>query len=158
MNETEYQILIIDQMAKNEVKLSQLYAKYGHAFASRKQFWEELAREEVSHGAWISTLRKRVEDGDVMFSRDRFNLVLLNDFHEYVQKEELRINTGIALIDALKASREIEESMLEKNFFDVFTGDAPELTTLLLALEYSTKNHREIVNKACAEEEKLIAA
>ena len=158
MDQLEYQIEIVNQMAKNEVKLSELYAKYSHNFASRKDFWEELAREEVGHGAWISTLRKRIEDGSVIFSSERFNIDLLNDFHDMVQTEELRISQGIALIDALVASRKIEETLLEKKFFEVFKGDAPELETLLLALEYSTKNHREIVNKACEEEEKLIAA
>ncbi|MEI7890391.1 MAG: hypothetical protein WCI36_00320 [bacterium] len=158
MDEMEYQLLIVEQMAKNEVKLSELYAKYGHAFASRKEFWEELAREEISHGAWIGTLKKKVEEGSVAFNRERFNLSLLSEFHDYVQSQEDKIKTGIALIDALKASRKIEETLLEKNFFEVFAGDAPDLEVLLLALEYSTKNHREIVNKACEEEEKMIAA
>jgi len=62
------------------------------------------------------------------------------------------------LISALVASKEIEETLLEKKFFEVFKGDAPELEILLLALEYSTKNHREIVIKAWEEERKLIEA
>lgn len=158
MDEKEYQIRIVDQMAKNEIKLSELYAKYAHAFPSRKEFWTGIAQEEVSHGAWIDTLKKRIEDGNVTFASDRFNIDLLNDFYTYVQQQELKLEEGIPLITALVASKEIEETLLEKKFFEVFHGDAPELEILLLALEYSTKNHREIVLKAWEEERKLIKA
>jgi hypothetical protein len=157
MDEKEYQLEIIDQMAKNEVKLSELYAKYAHAFPTRKEFWNNIAQEEVSHGAWINTLKKRVEDGSVVFATDRFNIDLLNDFYKYVQQQELRLNEGIPLVTALVASKEIEETLLEKKFFEVFHGDSMELEILLLALEYSTKNHREIVVKALEEERKVLA-
>ncbi|HBI33823.1 MAG TPA: hypothetical protein DEA43_04240 [Candidatus Moranbacteria bacterium] len=158
MDEREYQLEIISQMAKNEIKLSELYAKYAHAFPTRREFWNDIAREEVSHSAWIDTLKKRVEEGFIQFSSDRFNMDLLNDFYKYVQAEELKISEEMPLISALVASKEIEETLLEKKFFEVFKGDAPELEILLLALEYSTKNHREIVIKAWEEERKLIEA
>jgi hypothetical protein len=158
MDEKEYQLEIISAIAKNEIILSALYAKYGHAFASRKKFWDEIAREEVSHAAWINTLKKRVEEGSVKFAHDRFNGDLVNDFSKYIQQQELRVNEGMPLIEALEAAKEIEETMLEKKFFEVFHGDAPELEVLLLALEYSTKNHREIITKAWEEERKLIEA
>lgn len=158
MDEKTYQLEIIGQMAKNEDKLSELYAKYAHHFPTRKEFWNGIAVEEVSHGAWIRTLGKRVQEGLVSFGTDRFNIDVLNDFHKYVQQQEVRLEEGIPLVAALVASKEIEETMLEKKFFEVFHGDAPELEILLLALEYSTKNHREIVVKAWEEERKLLAA
>lgn len=158
MDEKKYQLEIIEQMAKNEEKLSELYAKYAHAYPTRKEFWNEIAREEVSHGAWIRTLGKRIEDGVVTFGSDRFNIDLLNDFYKYVQQQEIRLADNMPLITALVASKEIEETLLEKKFFEVFHGDAPEVEILLLALEYSTKNHREIVLKAWEEERKLINA
>lgn len=147
---------IIDQMAKNEVKLSELYARYAHQFPARKDFWSGLAVEEVSHSAWIKTLGKRVEEGNVMFSKGRFNIDLLRDFYKYIQQQELDLKEGIPLISALVASKELEETLLEKRFFEVFKGDAPELEVLLLALEYSTKNHREFVIKAWEEERKTM--
>lgn len=158
MDEKEYQLEIVGLMAKNEVKLSELYAKFGHAFASRKEFWDEIAREEVSHGAWINTLKNRVEEGNVTFAHDRFNIDLVNDFYKHVQQQELKVNEGMPLVEALEAAKNIEQTLLEKKFFEVFHGDAPELETLLLALEYSTKNHREIITKAWEEEKKLVEA
>lgn len=158
MDEQEYQLEIVGQMAKNEVKLSELYAKYAHTYPTRKEFWNELAREEVSHGAWINTLRKRIEDGSVKFGSGRFNVDMNNDFYKHVQQQELKVSENMPLVDALKTSIAIEEMMLEKKFFEVFHSDAPELEILLLALEYSTKNHREIVLKALEEEEELLAA
>jgi hypothetical protein len=157
MNEKEYQMDIVNQMAKNEVKLSELYAKYAHKFPTRKDFWNELANEEVSHGAWIATLGKRIEEGVVVFGSERFNIDLNKDFYKHIQQRELEINDEMPLVDALNASMEIEEMMLEKNFFEVFHGDAPELETLLLSLEYATKNHREIVLKALEEEKNMLA-
>jgi hypothetical protein len=158
MDEKEYQLGIIGQMAKNEVKLSELYLKYSHKFPSRKEFWNDLALEEVSHGAWIRNLKKSVDDGGVSFSDERFNMDLNNDFYKHIAQKELEITDTMPLIEALTTSMEIEEMMLENKFFEVFHGDAPELETLLLSLEYATKNHREIVLKALDEEKKLLAA
>ena len=97
MNEKEYQLAIVDHMVKNENKLSELYAKYAHAFPTRKEFWNDIAREEVSHGAWINTIKKRIEEGVVTFSSDRFNADSLNDFYECVQQEELKLNENMPL-------------------------------------------------------------
>ncbi|EKE18922.1 MAG: hypothetical protein ACD_9C00199G0002 [uncultured bacterium] len=158
MDEKEYQLEIVEKMARNEDRLNELYVKYAHQFPSRSEFWNGLAREEVGHGAWIRTLKSRIEDGSVKFGTDRFNVDMINDFYTYVQQQELKINKGMPLISALVAAKEIEELMLEKKFFEVFHGDSLELQTLLLALEYSTKNHRSVVIDAWEEERKLMSA
>ena len=157
MDQKEYQKEILEQMAKNEEKLSELYAAYMHKFPTRSEFWRDIAQEEVSHGRWIRTLEMRVEEGGVMFSEKRFNIDALNDFYVFVQQQIARVKENdLPLIAALVVSKEIEESMLEKDFFRVFSGDSPELEILLLALEYSTKKHRDIVLKAWEEERKIL--
>ena len=158
MDQKTYDLEIVEMLAKNEDKLSSLYAAYAHSFPSRKDFWNGLALEEVSHGKWVRTLVKRVEEGTVQIGNDRFNVDMMNDFYKTVQQHQTENSQGVSLLAALTAAIELEKTMIEKKFFEVFQGDAPELQTLLLALEYSTENHRDIVEKAWREEAKMVDA
>lgn len=157
MDQREYQTSILKQMANNEESLSELYAIYMHKFPSRRDFWRSIAQEEVGHANWIRTLQAMVDSGTVLFKEGRFNIDSLNDFNDFIKKQENKAKNEIPLIEALVSSKELEETFLEKEFFRVFEGDGPELETLLLALEYSTKNHREIITKAWQEERVLIS-
>lgn len=159
MDQKEYQLLILDEMAKNEEKLSKLYALFMQKYPSRNEFWQSLAQEEVGHGHWIRTLRMRVEEGAVLFQQGRFSIDVLNDFYKYIGGQIVHFDglEEFPLIDALQVSKDVENTMLEKEFFKVFAGDAVELEILLLALEYSTKNHREEVEKALEQEMAMIA-
>ena len=52
-----------------------------------------------------------------------------------------------SLINALSVALSIEESMIERKFFDVFETDSAELRDVLLNLAAETKRHREQVRK-----------
>lgn len=159
MDQQEYQLLILDEMAKNEERLSKLYALFMQRYPSRHEFWQSLAQEEVSHSHWIKTLQARVGEGTVLFQQGRFNIDVLNDFYKHIEGQIVHFEgqEEFPLVDALQVSKDVENTMLEKEFFKVFAGDAPELEILLLALEYSTKNHRGEVEKALQEEKVLLA-
>ncbi|KKU53926.1 MAG: hypothetical protein UX75_C0030G0012 [Candidatus Moranbacteria bacterium GW2011_GWE2_47_10] len=145
MDEREYQFYIADQLAKNEDKLSELYALYREKFTFMKKFWDELTEDELGHGAWVRTLRKKIEDGTVQFGEHRFNKDLLEDFYKNVQLQIFEAEKEISLVDALRNAVKMEQTMIEKRFFDVFKGDSVELEILLLALRYSTENHLKTV-------------
>ncbi|HAV11442.1 MAG TPA: hypothetical protein DCX32_02770 [Candidatus Moranbacteria bacterium] len=147
MNEKEYQFYIVELLAKNEDKLSELYALYGEKFTFMKKFWDELTEDELGHGRWVKTLKKKVEEGAVQFGEHRFDKDMLEDFYKSVQLQIFEANKEINVVDALKNAVKIEQTMIEKRFFDVFKGDSVELEILLLALRYSTENHLKSVTE-----------
>lgn len=141
MNEKDYQFYIVEQLAKNEDKLSELYALYGEKFTFMKKFWDELTEDELGHGKWVRTLEKKIEEGTVQFAENRFNKDMLEDFYKSIQLQIFEANKDISLVEALKNAVKIEQTMIEKKFFEVFKGDSIDLEILLLALRYSTENH-----------------
>lgn len=141
MNEKEYQLYIIDQLENNEIILSQLYAAYGEKFPFRKSFWQDMVEDELGHAKWISTLKKKVEEGEILFGQNRFNKDLLSDFHKDIQKKIHQVSDEFGIVEALKNAVRIESHLIEKRFFEVFKKDSMELEIVLLALEYSTENH-----------------
>jgi hypothetical protein len=56
----------------------------------------------------------------------------------------------IAITDALAAARDLELGLIEKRFFEILEGDAPEVRDLLASLEEETSAHRtRIVEAPC---------
>ncbi len=149
MDEKEYQLEIVSQLEKNEVALSELYALYQSKFPTRREFWQGLVDDEQSHAQWIRTLKRKIEEGEVNIKEHRFNIDIINDFNKEVKQKELEINqNNIPLIEALANAVKFEQTLIERRFFEVFKDDSPELEMLLLALEYSTKNHFAAIQKA----------
>lgn len=159
MDAKEYQLEIIERLARNEEKLSELYKLYQNKFASSSEFWKNLVLDEEGHARWIRTLRRGIEEGGVHFKEHRFNIDLINDFMTDLKVKELEIASGdIPLIQALENAVHFEATMIERKFFEVFKDDSPELEILLLALQFSTENHYKTVLQARDEEKKVIAA
>lgn len=143
----------IEQLAYHEELVSELYKAYARKFPDYRQFWSELADDEIKHAGWIRALRSKTEKGTRITGNDRFRMVPIPLSLRYVgnqlahaQKEEM------ALIKALSIALDIEKSMVEKKFFEVLEGDSSELRDVLAALADQTRKHFEELQKAWAEE------
>ena len=157
MDEKQYRLAIIEELAKNEEKLSELYNSYGRELPDYENFWTEMCLDEKEHARWIETLKKKIEEGEVKFGKNRFNIDMVRDFFKNIQKLEIEVDKEeLSLEKALENSIAVEEVLLERKFFEVFKGDSMDLEIILLALEKSTENHlrkvkglydSEIVNK-----------
>lgn len=141
MNEKEYQLFILDGLEKNETILSELYKAYGEKFVFKKKFWDDMVEDELNHAKWIETLRKKIEEGEVLFAENRFNRDLLEDFYKNIQGKIREIGGEFGIREALGEAIRIENHLVEKKFFEVFKGDSVDLEIVLLALKYSTENH-----------------
>jgi hypothetical protein len=142
MDEKEYQLEIIQQLENNEEVLSELYDIYSHKFSSMHEFWSGLVEDEKSHAQWVRTLKRKIEEGEVHIKDHRFNIDIIRDFNKDVENKKIEISKDdIPLVVALGNAVNFEKTMIERNFFEVFNDDTPEIKMLLLALEYSTRNH-----------------
>jgi len=144
MDLKEKQTDVLNKMATNEEMIGQLYRTYASRFPRYEELWSGLAKEEAKHIGQIRELIYRTEDGSLVFSADRFNAAALQTFSKYIAKEisgAQKLETP--LVNAINITLYIEESLIEKKYFEVFKSDATELKRLLENLDSDTKKHIE---------------
>lgn len=152
MNLQEYQINIIEMLAKNEKVISQLYKIYAKKFLDYKNFWSRLAEEEIEHAGWIYKLHSKIKEGSLYFNEGRFKKEALQSFLNYARNELVRTEIQeMLLINALSLALDIENTLIEHKYFEVFEGDSVELKQVLLNLDRATNEHLDRIKKVLSE-------
>lgn len=148
----DFQIHTIELLAKQEELLGQLYREYSKKFLVYKKFWLNVSFEEINHAAWIRRFLKKAQEGMVFFNEQRFKIEAINTFSRYVmeQIDALKSNE-VSDLNALAIAYDLENTLLENKFFEIFEEDSVEFKHLLLNLSYATKQHREKIKKALEE-------
>jgi rubrerythrin len=136
--------VVLDCMANNEKLLSVLYEKYAVSFPEQADFWKELAFEEKLHFGWISSLKRQMEEKGIYVDIDRFKKEAVMSFQDHVKscisQMDDKDNT-MNIVQALSTSLDIEQGMLERNFFEVFESDSVEVRHTLDNLRINTEEH-----------------
>ena len=144
----ENEINLITKLAKNEQTISQLYQAYAEKFPDYQKFWANLSSEEIEHSNWISDLNSKVNQGLISFSEERFKIEAIETFLKYLQQRLADIKEEkISLINALSIALDIENSLIERKFFEVFESDSEGLKYTLLSLAAATEFHRTKIKK-----------
>jgi hypothetical protein len=129
---------LIEALVHNEELIGKLYQIYAEQFPARRQFWLNLADEENMHAAW---LRGSGQSQEVRVS-NRFSISAVSTYRAYLQNEiELAGSNAINDKRALTTSLYIEESLIEKKFFDIFTSESRAFRETLNALISETQSH-----------------
>ena len=136
------QAQIIELMAQNEEVFNKLYTVCANKYPEYKDFWLQIANEETNHASWLRDLKPQIEIGNLSFNEDRFNLkAAFILFESAKQKLDEFNNQSMTIIEALRASLFMENSLLENKFFEVVETDQLPLKTVLFNLAESTKIH-----------------
>lgn len=144
----EKSIKIVEMLAKNEEAVSRLYSAYADRFPEYKDFWSELAVDEIDHASELRKLCEIASSGSLYINEGRFNTTAISTFSSYLEKESEpdRVKAS-SLINALSVAMHIEESLIERKFFDVFEADSAELKHTLSNLASETARHLEKVRQ-----------
>lgn len=136
------QITLLASLAENEEAIEVLYRGYASRFPEYDSFWHGLADEEKEHAGWIRALCASMHDGELLIRPGRFNGRAILTYLEYLRREVAKVRQGeITLLNALVVTLYIEESLLERRYFEVFETDAPQLRRVLQNLAASTRTH-----------------
>jgi rubrerythrin len=145
----DYQVEIIDLYHKQELLLSELYQIFSDQFADYRDFWLSISKEEKRHALWLENLKEKALGQELAFDEGKTRTDTLKAFIEYMIKVTARAkNRELSLKQALALSRDIENSLIEKNFFRSFSGATGELVTTFKKLETETRNHLQKIQKA----------
>ena len=133
---------IVNALIKNEQLLSKLYGEYALQPANDKAFWTHISHDETIHASWVCEFYNKLEQGLVRFDEGRFKVEALNSFSDYINDQITRAEKEeISLIQSLSLNMDLENSMLEKGFFEIYETDDIELKNLLDKLRTSTETH-----------------
>lgn len=139
---------IISKMEMLERFIGQLYKTYARIFPANYSFWTELSQEEEQHAKLVNDLKKELENSNIFFDKRRFNFNAIQTTIQYIQRKIRQANDGlINEQEAYNVSWDIENGLLEKNFFRTFTSNQNEVKRILDKLLHDTEDHRNRINK-----------
>lgn len=133
-------------LAESETALHRLYAGYAEILPELGEFWARLAKEETTHAAWVNALSERLQAGELAFRDGRLVPQIFETFLGYVNERIAEITSAPpSLFSALSIARDIEDTIVEKHYYDVLEGDSPASRQLLAILGKTAHEHAERV-------------
>lgn len=144
---------LIELLAQHERAVGRLYSIYASNLPAYKTLFEELSEQEEGHAQMLEELGASVSEGELCCLADRFNPMAVKTALGYVgeQIEQCRADSNISPRQALSVARDMENSLIESKWFEVFEGDAPKLKETLERLARETNKHRQLVQVAWIE-------
>ncbi len=151
MNSQTEPSTILEMLAKNEECVGELYTKYAENFVPLRVFWSGLAEEERLHATWIRLLKQMVLDGKMSLEPDRFNSAAISQFSHNIATEITQTKQlGNSLVNALATAMDIEENLIESQYFTALEADSPDLQRILRDLQTATADHRQKLQETYA--------
>jgi len=137
---------IVDLLAENELAIKQLYEFYAKTFPEEASFWLSIASQEKEHAEALLSLKEKLDDINVYFDEKRFTPEAIQSTKDYIDERiKYVIDNKIDILTALSIARDLENSLIERNYFKVFESDTPEIKNVLKKLETETLKHRKMV-------------
>ena len=138
----------VEMLADAEEKIGEIYAIFAGWFPHDGAFWERLRREEAAHARWVRELLPLVVAGQVTFRESRLGTPAFALFHDYLVQHLRELKAApLSETAALAVAVDIESTLVEKSFYDVFTSEDPESARLLALLSKSAEAHLHAVNR-----------
>jgi rubrerythrin len=148
MKSKEEQIIFVGRQAEFERHLARLYSLYQLKFPDFK-LWGFLVEEERKHEDWLKQIIPKIKTGEIYFFIENLTIQAIDQMIEYINEEYGRSDKeGITLIRAVSVAHSIEDSALDKNFFNYFDSENPAVEEVLDNLKNDTTKHRDLLYKA----------
>jgi rubrerythrin len=139
---------VIEILASHEEAIARLYGAYSEAYPDMKDFWSDLAAEEIGHAAWLRNLIPQIEEGSVYFDERRFQTQAIKTSQNYLEELVAQVQKEKPpAIMALSAALDIEKALIERGYFEVAQTDSPNLKQTFENLAKSTTAHIEKVQE-----------
>ena len=130
---------ILDLFEQNELNISRLYRLYSQRLGEKKDFWEQISREEIQHALDIRNSYKGKED---IFKESSFSRGTIKYVSDFVLESVEKAQKGeFTHAEALESALRIEQSFLEKKCFDIFIPNNKKVQEVLKKLNKETEEH-----------------
>ena len=152
MQPSSFQIHKLNVLIEYKELLVQLYQLCYQRFPEHKELWTKLYNEKKSHIQWINGLESGVEKGVVTINPAAFKVEAMRFIMQGINSkiEELKTNP-LTFEHVLIYVKETENSMLEKNFFNIFQKESTEFKTKRGELESEHRNNLNMIQLLSSE-------
>ncbi|OGV70255.1 MAG: hypothetical protein A2283_00345 [Lentisphaerae bacterium RIFOXYA12_FULL_48_11] len=148
MNESTNNALI-DLLIKNEEAIGSLYKACALQFPGFAEFWQKIALEEKAHADVLRELAKHLQNQKVLLNHRKFNTTAVQTTIDYILKQREKVESGsMTLLQVLAAAQDIEQSIVDRDFFEVFETDSASMRLEFAALRKHTVEHTACITAA----------
>ncbi len=138
----------IRKIMEHEEALQILYSCFASAFPKYREFWEQIAQEELRHKQMTLVLDQKTKTGEFGFRRPDYLYSNLVDSIQFVTNIIQRVETkGITMREALATAVKAESNMLESKYMEVIHEDSESAKRILGILRQDTESHLKKIKK-----------
>jgi rubrerythrin len=149
----DYQQRIIDSLAELEEEISRLYRLFAARFPTHAEMWSGMAEEEMRHVGYVRELLHHINDKKALFDEMTTKTYTIKTFLDNVrEKQEKTEKNEYSVLNALSISHDLEQSLIERRFYEYFQSDDQTVKRLLKQLREETYQHLTRVRTAWEEE------
>lgn len=139
---------IIELLAKNEEKVSELYLLYAEKFKDMYNFWFLLSNEETNHANWLRELKGELLSGALLLDEKKFNPQAITLFGDYLeQRSKGAKEKDLTIKAALSIALDIENALIEKKWFEVMQSDSTAVKNTLIRLKDALSEHKNKISE-----------
>ena len=146
-------IRILKSLADFELATAELYGTCSRIWEDDKEFWTDMQRAEVKHSRNISRMTDIVSSkpGDCTPGHVFTPAAVQTSISGVKANIQRLAKREIARKNMFFIARDIEQSMLEKNYSEIVKTNDAEFQSLVNEILSDTVSHREQLNKKISE-------
>ena len=153
----EYQERIIELLGQLELDLSNLYRLLADKFPRYKDLWIIMSQQEIDHADRIKKLYSLVQENKIIFDEKLTKTYTVKKVLEIIKDVYTKVEANkLTVLNILSLSRDLEESIIEKKFYDYFVGRDIEARILINSIKEETLEHQFKLKSAWEEERKRL--
>lgn len=137
-----YQNKILELLKEMELLMATIYQQMVQRFPDHAERYQALVSEEMEHAGWIDQLQSACLAGQARFAEGRTRTYTISNMISFLREFLQKLESGhLTELQALAAAADFENSLIERQVFQRFTGDNPEVEKILGRLEATQKQH-----------------
>jgi len=157
MQPSSFQMHKLNVLVEYKELCSRLYQLCRERFPEYEELMAALVHEKESHIRWIQSQEKGVESGTVTINPNAVKVEAMRFVIQAIRQkmEDIKRNS-LTSLQILLYIRETENTMLEKNFFQIFENSSVEFKTEKMALESEDQRNLDTIQSALSERKRSL--
>jgi hypothetical protein len=133
----------LPRLEEHERRLSELYRTYGELFPAKKNFWLDLAQEELGHALWLRNFGAKAKEGKLSFKKTKITAASVETSLRHIDKQlDLAKEGQVNLLGALATARDLENALIDNMAMAMVQSNEPLVKNLLDKLHLESEQHR----------------
>lgn len=149
----EYQKTIIELLGQLELEMANLYKLFADKFPRYRYMWIAMSQKEIDHADKLKKLYSLAKENRVVFDEKLTKTYTVKKVLDVIKDVHAKSEANkLTLMNALSHSRDLEESIIEKAFYNYFVGRDPDAKILIDGIKNETHEHQSELKSAWEKE------